>query len=189
MERGYHAMSLDDIAARVGISKGAIYLHFSSKEDLVTALIARGTHTMLETLDSVLSGDGSPRDKLSALIEHVYGSMSNERFQVIGSIIESAELRTLMAERRQTMQKDWMRLRERMSVLVEEGRATGEFDSGISTPVMVSILSNLLSPHTYYRMVKVEHIPIEDAISQVSRFMLNGIQSKRTSRQVNQTSQ
>ncbi|MFL5699301.1 MAG: helix-turn-helix domain-containing protein, partial [Ktedonobacteraceae bacterium] len=35
IEKGYHEMSMDEIAARVGISKGTVYLHFASKEDLV----------------------------------------------------------------------------------------------------------------------------------------------------------
>ena len=32
-EKGYHEMSIDEIAARVGVSKGTVYLHFSSKEE------------------------------------------------------------------------------------------------------------------------------------------------------------
>jgi AcrR family transcriptional regulator len=38
-ERGYRAASIDDIAAEAGFSKGAVYWHFSSKEDLLQTLI------------------------------------------------------------------------------------------------------------------------------------------------------
>src|SRR5712692_7340143 len=37
MENGYYEMSMDEIAMRVGIAKGTVYLHFPSKEDLVIA--------------------------------------------------------------------------------------------------------------------------------------------------------
>ncbi len=37
-EKGYHETSMDEIAARVGVAKGTVYLHFPSKEDLVFAL-------------------------------------------------------------------------------------------------------------------------------------------------------
>lgn len=37
-ERGYHATSLDAIAAEAGLSKGAIYFFFGSKENLVVHL-------------------------------------------------------------------------------------------------------------------------------------------------------
>jgi len=36
-EKGYHEATMDDIAKRLGVSKGAIYLYFSSKEDLFEA--------------------------------------------------------------------------------------------------------------------------------------------------------
>src|SRR4051794_11617984 len=38
-ERGYRAASVDDIAAEAGYSKGAVYFHFSGKEDLFFALL------------------------------------------------------------------------------------------------------------------------------------------------------
>jgi len=39
--RGYHETSVDDIAARAGLSKGAIYWHFAGKRELFLALIDR----------------------------------------------------------------------------------------------------------------------------------------------------
>jgi AcrR family transcriptional regulator len=38
--RGYHAATLDEIASRAGVSKGALYYNFASKEDLFLALLA-----------------------------------------------------------------------------------------------------------------------------------------------------
>src|SRR3954454_12965802 len=38
-ERGYRDASVDEIAERAGYSKGALYWHFSSKDDLFFALV------------------------------------------------------------------------------------------------------------------------------------------------------
>ena len=38
--RGYHEATLDEIAERAGLSKGALYYNFASKEDLFLALLA-----------------------------------------------------------------------------------------------------------------------------------------------------
>ena len=38
-DRGYRDASVDEIAERAGYSKGAIYFHFSGKEDLFFALL------------------------------------------------------------------------------------------------------------------------------------------------------
>src|SRR5579871_1033504 len=53
LERGYHDTSIDDIAARVGISKGTVYHHFTSKEDLVVALLERGMRHLQATFDEI----------------------------------------------------------------------------------------------------------------------------------------
>lgn len=39
-EKGFAAARLDDIAARAGVSKGALYLYFATKEDLFHAVVA-----------------------------------------------------------------------------------------------------------------------------------------------------
>ncbi|WP_018587684.1 TetR family transcriptional regulator [Salinispora arenicola] len=40
-DRGIHQTSLDEIAAAVGLTKGAIYANFSSKNDLIAAILER----------------------------------------------------------------------------------------------------------------------------------------------------
>src|SRR5437868_1159254 len=54
MEKGYHETSIDEIAARVGIAKGTVYLHFPSKEDLVVAIFERDMQQLLQSIDSTL---------------------------------------------------------------------------------------------------------------------------------------
>lgn len=40
-EKGFEAMTVDEVAARVGIAKASLYKHFSSKEDLAAAAMVR----------------------------------------------------------------------------------------------------------------------------------------------------
>src|SRR5919206_2092191 len=55
-ERGFRDASIDEIAERAGYSKGAVYWHFASKDDLFLALleerIDRPTREMIELLES-----------------------------------------------------------------------------------------------------------------------------------------
>jgi len=57
---GYDKTSVEEIAREAGISKGAIYLHFKSKEDLFEALVLRETDTItfrfFERLDADTRG-------------------------------------------------------------------------------------------------------------------------------------
>ncbi|MDP2259198.1 MAG: TetR/AcrR family transcriptional regulator [Caulobacter sp.] len=49
-ERGFAAARLDDIAARAGVSKGALYLYFETKQELFEAVVR---DTVLPDLDAV----------------------------------------------------------------------------------------------------------------------------------------
>ena len=46
-EKGYYETSVDEIAARVGIAKGTVYLHFPGKEDLVIAILERNAQALV----------------------------------------------------------------------------------------------------------------------------------------------
>ena len=48
VERGYAATRLDDVAALAGVSKGTLYLYFSSKEELFKAVIRSGIVPLIE---------------------------------------------------------------------------------------------------------------------------------------------
>lgn len=51
-ERGYAGASLSEILAKAGVTKGALYFHFSSKEELALALIDEQWRTGLPLVDS-----------------------------------------------------------------------------------------------------------------------------------------
>jgi AcrR family transcriptional regulator len=55
-ERGFRDASVDEIAARAGYSKGAVYWHFAGKDDLFFALmeerVDRPTREMIDLLES-----------------------------------------------------------------------------------------------------------------------------------------
>jgi len=59
-EKGYHEATMDDIAKRLGVSKGAIYLYFASKEDLFEAICKTAPRAFKEILYSSFSTDTNP---------------------------------------------------------------------------------------------------------------------------------
>jgi AcrR family transcriptional regulator len=70
-ERGYHAVGLSEIAARVGVSAPALYRHFRSKQDLLSASVSSGIseleqatrgHSLDDTLAAMASVCAQRRD-------------------------------------------------------------------------------------------------------------------------------
>ncbi|MDE5441763.1 TetR family transcriptional regulator [Bradyrhizobium sp. CSA207] len=66
-ENGFHQTGMADIVKRSGMSQGAVYLYFQSKDDLIEAL-ADDRHRREAVLNSVARGSGDPIEGLHALI-------------------------------------------------------------------------------------------------------------------------
>jgi len=66
-ERGYDATSMDELAARLGITKSAIYHHVSSKVDLLRMALDRA----LDALFAVTEEPGATTGRAIDRLEHV----------------------------------------------------------------------------------------------------------------------
>lgn len=67
-DKGYELMSMDDIAAEVGIAKGSLYKHFVSKESLAAAVMLRLLRRTRDALDAQ-PADLTPIARLQGLLE------------------------------------------------------------------------------------------------------------------------
>jgi AcrR family transcriptional regulator len=67
-ERGFAACSLDEIAARAGVTKGTLYLYFRSKDDLFKAVVRGALVARIVALTETLSPSESAREQLDRLL-------------------------------------------------------------------------------------------------------------------------
>jgi AcrR family transcriptional regulator len=63
-EKGFLGTSMADIFARAGVTKGALYFHFSSKEELAFAVINAGEELGNVVVQEVLASAAPPLQKL-----------------------------------------------------------------------------------------------------------------------------
>ena len=174
-EKGYHEMSIDEIAARVGVSKGTVYLHFPSKEELVLAYLSRDMRRFMQEATDALNASASPSAKLRALMELFYVGVFKGRNNLFTALYENPELRNRMLDNKREFHGQWDALSQRVSQVFDEGKAQGEFDATIPTPVLVSLFWSLASPRTYERLVEQEQIPLDEMVSHLSRFFFKGL--------------
>jgi len=73
---GYHATSVDRIARAAGVSKGGIYVHFSSKEDLLKGLIYA---SMEAGTDAMPDMEQKAPDLLRDIISMTFSELSKNR--------------------------------------------------------------------------------------------------------------
>jgi len=57
--KGFNAVSISDLVDAVGMQKGSLYYHFSSKDDLARAVFAAASEEFMAFLDRTLTPEGS----------------------------------------------------------------------------------------------------------------------------------
>ena len=67
-ERGFAAAKLDDIARRAGVSKGALYLYFETKEDIFRAVVAQAIAPNMQAIRAMVAAHPGPLADLLRLV-------------------------------------------------------------------------------------------------------------------------
>ena len=72
-EKGYEKTSIQDIIDALGMSKGAIYHHFKSKEDILNAVMDRQFSYAAQKLDQMIQNTqaANAKEKLTMILEHI----------------------------------------------------------------------------------------------------------------------
>lgn len=90
-ERGYHAVTLADIAQEAGVSRGTLMYHFGSKAGLLTAAMQQFTRTLTAATRRALRQADSPGAKLRAYTHNqFYGVENTRRFYTVWLDFQSA---------------------------------------------------------------------------------------------------
>ncbi len=174
-EKGYHDTSIDEIAARVGIAKGTVYLHFPSKDDLVVALCEREMDVFLRSVQQVTQENASARTRLSNILGIAYGRLEHERTPLFLILFSSASVRRTLFEKRETLRHHVSHLAALVGGVLEEGKAAGEFDATIPTPIMVATFLGLLSPRGYVHFLSDTELSPSELGTYIGRIFFNGI--------------
>jgi AcrR family transcriptional regulator len=92
-EKGYHAASMQDIAEAVGLLKGSLYHHISSKQHLLLEILESGMQMATEAIEGIACADLPPADKLRLAITRHIELIAGNLDQATVSIIETRALK------------------------------------------------------------------------------------------------
>ncbi|MEU9023104.1 TetR/AcrR family transcriptional regulator [Actinomadura sp. NPDC048394] len=67
--RGYHAVSLGDIAAEAGVARTVMYDHFPSKRVLLLAVMQEQNAALVEYVGARITGSGPPEERMRSTID------------------------------------------------------------------------------------------------------------------------
>jgi AcrR family transcriptional regulator len=78
-ERGYGEVTMDEIAAAVGVTKPLLYNYFGNKERLYIACMERAGDSLTKTVGDAIAGTASPGDALGAGVRAFFAFLDSDR--------------------------------------------------------------------------------------------------------------
>jgi AcrR family transcriptional regulator len=88
MKKGFAATRVDDIAKRAGLSKGAVYLYFPSKEAVLEGLVRRAIIPIADSaLEALRSYEGDPRIVIGAVIRMLGHRFGDPRMLAVPRVV------------------------------------------------------------------------------------------------------
>ncbi|MBE3076251.1 MAG: TetR family transcriptional regulator [Actinobacteria bacterium] len=124
-DKGFHATSTRDIAARANMSPAGVYVHFASKQDLLFQLCRRGHVLALQVVTTARKSADTPPAQLAAIVS-AFASWHAEQFRT--ARIVQYEFPHLTPENRDEV----IALRKQIDAVVRDvlqaGVASGDFD-------------------------------------------------------------
>ena len=125
--KGFVATRVEDVAERIGVTKGTIYLYFPTKEELFSAMIEHISSPLEELLRDAGELKGTCRQRLRSLLHLFYETVSQDRRarELIRFVIAEGSRfpQAIEAHRMEFIDP----LLARTQSLLDEGVASGEF--------------------------------------------------------------
>jgi AcrR family transcriptional regulator len=125
-ERGYHGMSLDEIAERLDLTKATLYHYFPSKEALVSACLeAIATRSNQRLAEVAAETAGTAAERLHRLIVTQLVIIVRDQPQMARMFLQPMDWPETYRQRTKALRRQHD---EVFRSVVREGIASGEFD-------------------------------------------------------------
>jgi AcrR family transcriptional regulator len=145
---GFDAARMDDVAARAGVTKGALYLYFEGKEAMLRALIEREVQPMVARLEALAEARSpDPTELIRQAAQIVSRALANPRLFAVPLLIVgiSGRFPDIAEYYRETV---FARGRAVMARLVQRGVELGQFRNvdpvaaarAMMGPIMVEVI-------------------------------------------------
>ncbi|MDT0379280.1 TetR/AcrR family transcriptional regulator [Streptomyces sp. DSM 42041] len=133
-DQGYDRTSVQEIVEAAGVTKGALYHYFGSKDDLLHEIYGRLLRLQQERLDAVAGREASVESRLrDAAADVVVTTIDN----LDDARIFFRSMHQLSDEKQKQVRAERRRYHERFRALIEEGQRGGVFTDATPADLVV----------------------------------------------------
>ena len=172
-EKGYDATSIEEITATVGVAKGTLYYHFSSKEEIFNFLVEEGIKLLQNSIDIKTAKFSNYIDKIKAivLIQIKIVARYEDLITILLSQFWGHE------QRHQKCQKHILEYVNKIENIVEKGIEKGEIKKG-NPQAIASEIYGLICSSLVYKVRSKEEIDIMKLFKEFENTVIEGLKVK-----------
>ena len=169
-EKGYEATSVEEITATVGVAKGTLYYHFTSKEEIFNFLIEEGIKLLQNSIVIKTEKLTNYIDKIKAIV-----------LIQIKIVVKYENLITILLtqffgkeERNQKCKQQIYGYIDLIEKIVEEGISKGEIKAG-NAKVIASEIYGLICSSLVYKLREKQEIDIMKLYYEFENTLIKGL--------------
>ncbi|MGC3904918.1 TetR family transcriptional regulator [Corynebacterium variabile] len=181
--QGFERTTIDDIAERIGATKGRIYYYFRSKFDIYLAVYEAGMSGAFLTVEPLSQEPGTGRERLTAMaVRHLVNLMTDPGYHdVISQGVVAGRSTALKEHQRQALiglNEVRTRYEDLFRGVVTEGMADGSLRDGDARLTTRFLLSSLNSTAMWFRVRENQDAAeIRDLAEQIVDQAIGGLAS------------
>ena len=175
-EKDFHEVTVDEIAERVGLSKGTLYLYFKNKDDLFFSIIEEKTEELFTRLQSAIQGNAPYLKRLEDLIRSYLAFFEEHKHYF--KIIHSEKTRMKNHDRyrfKEHMVKSFFDYEVLLQRFVVEGQKQKIFRK-MPPELITKALRGLLNSFTFQCIFMEGEYSLVEETPRVLDLFLNGVQ-------------
>jgi AcrR family transcriptional regulator len=139
-QRGYRNTRLDDVAEAAGVTKGAIYHYFDTKEDLLLGVIEHHQALAFGRVEDVLSDKTqAPSTRIRLVVRRIFSGGAPRGRRLLALLVRGIAHEVPEVHAR-WLEQGPARLWTIVAELVKEGKASGEFRADADAEVAARLL-------------------------------------------------
>lgn len=139
VEKGFQTTTIDDIVEHLGMSKGAIYTYFKSKEDIIKQVMDDRMNGMIQNLNAEFKSTHSAADKLELLFTKFHKQSLDQLRQQLKIFVEFMIYSSRQEELDEFTIQYFAKATDFIKAIIEEGKHSGEFRSDLDSDNAVSL--------------------------------------------------
>jgi AcrR family transcriptional regulator len=172
---GFSKTRMDDIAKESGLSKGALYLYFKSKEDIFRGILDTFFLREFKLIVELTENDTmSPRAKLRQLTEVILNDLDKMKYAmpIFFEFWAMSFRRKVVRGIFQTYMENYISLTQ---PLIEQGIASGDFRAGDAYDIAMAY-GSLIEGSMVLWSYDPDHIDLRELLSKNAEIFLDGLE-------------